>query len=115
MRTALASLVRGGRALFSRRKGSPCRAHRGEKACKCPVCVGGLFALVGLPCGVCCVVKSIELTHEKAEDLRRVGIREGCRISLLGAGDPVVVQVHNSRIAISRRLAGAVRVRAASH
>lgn len=101
-------------ALFSRGKCASCRAQHDGKACKCPVCVGGLFALIGLPCGVCCVVKSIELTHEKAEDLRRVGIREGCQISLLGAGDPVVVRVHNSRIAISRRLASAVRVRAAA-
>lgn len=114
MHSTLASLARKGRSLLALRRRVPCA--QGEKAAGCalPLCPRGLFALAGLPCGVCCVVRSIDLAHEKAEELRRVGIREGCRLSLMGAGDPVVVMVDNARIALSRRLAGSVRVEAAS-
>jgi Fe2+ transport system protein FeoA len=105
MRSRLASLLRRGKSLVCRRAAVPC-----DRA----LCPRGIFALAGLPCGACCVVRSIELAHEKADALRRVGIREGSQVSLLGAGDPVVVMVDNTRIALSRRLAGSVRVEAAS-
>lgn len=100
--------------MFCRRRRPGCSERRLERACPRPLCPKGLFALAGLPCGVCCVVRSIELAHEKAEALRRVGIREGCSVSLLGAGDPVVVMVDHTRIALSRRLAGSVTVEATS-
>lgn len=101
----LKGLARGCRAvlqwLTSFMTSRPChRAH----------CPAGVFALTSLPCGVCAVVKVLRLTHDKAEALRRIGIREGCTITLLANHDPVLVLVENTRIALSHRLAPNVEV-----
>lgn len=80
------------------------------KRCDKPFCPAGVFALAGLPCGACAVVKGLDLAHEKAEQLRRMGIREGSTISLLNGSDPVVILVENTRVAVSRHLARGIRV-----
>ena len=80
--------------------------------CKRPFCPAGIFALARLPCGVCVIVKALTLAHEKAEALRRIGIREGSRISLLSSSDPLLVAVGNSRIALGHDLARQVQVEA---
>ena len=56
------------------------------------------------------MVKALDLAHDKAEELRRMGIREGCRISLVRSDNPLVVSVENSRVAIGHRLAHHIKV-----
>jgi len=85
-----------------------------SKSCDRPHCPAGIFALAKLPCGICVMVKALELAHDKAEELRRIGIREGRRISLLRSDDPLVVSVENSRVAIGRRLARYIKVQTVS-
>ena len=58
------------------------------------------------------VVRALELAHDKADELRRIGIREGSEISLVGSDDPMLVVVDNSRVALSHRLADHVKVQA---
>jgi len=85
-----------------------------SKRCNRPFCPAGIFALAKLPCGVCVMVKSLDLVHDKAEALRRLGIREGSRISLVSDHHPMIVIVENTRIALSHRLASHVKVQALS-
>ena len=84
----------------------------GSRPCGRAHCPAGAFALTCLPCGVCAVVKALRLTHDQAEALRRIGIREGGTITLLSNHDPVLVLVENTRIALSHRLAPHVEVEA---
>ena len=81
-----------------------------SQKCDRPFCPAGIFALAKLPCGVCAMVKALDLAHEKANELRRMGIREGCRISLIQSNDPMVVVVENSRIAIGHQVARHIKV-----
>jgi Fe2+ transport system protein FeoA len=61
------------------------------------------------------MVKALDLGHDKAEELRRIGIREGSRISLITSHDPMLVVVENTRIALSHHLARHVKVEALAH
>lgn len=81
-----------------------------EAKCKKPLCPAGLFELADLPCGVCVLVKKLQLSPEKAESLRRMGIREGSKLSLMSSNDPMIVAVDNSRIAVSQSLACHIQV-----
>lgn len=56
------------------------------------------------------MVKTLELAHDKADALRRMGIREGSRISLVSSHDPLLVVVDNTRIALSHQLARHIKV-----
>ena len=116
MRKRIFKLAKKGEQLFCEAwkvASSPVRSSsRGERACNRPSCPAGIFALVKLPCGVCVVVKALTLAHEKAEELRRIGIREGSKISVISHHDPVLVVVDNSRIALSHRLAQHIKVQA---
>lgn len=56
------------------------------------------------------MVKALELAHDKADALRRMGIREGSRISLVSSRDPMLVVVDNTRIALSHQLARHIKV-----
>jgi Fe2+ transport system protein FeoA len=127
MRTFFQLLVRKGTALFceswklklQRQKSCPksqaLSSFEGSgKACTKAFCPSGLFALAGLPCGVCVVIKSFDLAHDKAESLRRMGLREGSRISLLSQRDPMVIVLDHTRIAVSHRLARHIQVEAIS-
>ncbi len=81
-----------------------------HQTCSNPLCPAGIFALAKLPCGVCATVKALHLAHDEAEKLRRIGIREGGRISMISQHDPMLVLVENTRIALSHRLAPQVHV-----
>ena len=87
-------------------------AAEDPKACKRAFCPAGVFALAKLPCGVCVMVKALEIPHDKADELRRIGIREGARISLVSSHNPMLVMVENARIALSHSLAHHVKVEA---
>ena len=74
------------------------------------MCPAGIFALAKLPCGICVMVKALDMAHDQAERLRNMGIREGSRISLVSSHDPMLVVVENTRIALSHSIAGHVKV-----
>jgi Fe2+ transport system protein FeoA len=74
------------------------------------MCPAGIFALAHLPCGVCVMVRALELAPETAERLRRIGIREGCRIALLSRTEPMLVSIDNSRVAIGTELCKQIKV-----
>jgi Fe2+ transport system protein FeoA len=86
--------------------------HRKASAPKCDsaFCPAGIFALARLPCGVCVVVRSLELGAEAANRLRHIGIREGCKICLLNRSEPLLVSVDNARIALGTSLAEHIKV-----
>jgi Fe2+ transport system protein FeoA len=90
----------------------PLTSFAPSSPCNRPLCPAGIFALAKLPCGVCVIVKGLELAHDKADELRRIGIREGSRISLVSSHDPMLVIVENTRIALSHDLASHVKVEA---
>ncbi len=117
MRQHLTKLAKKGEKLFCevwKSASKPLTSLKATPCCNKPFCPADIFALVGLPCGVCVVVKAFDLSREKAEQLRRVGIREGARISLVSGHDPLVIVVENSRIALSRSLARHIRVQSAA-
>lgn len=80
--------------------------------CNRSFCPAGIFALTKLPCGICVTVKKLDLAHDKADALRRVGIREGSQISLVTRHSPMIVVVENARVALSPHLASHVKVQA---
>ncbi len=88
----------------------PLTALASSRHCNRSLCPAGIFALAKLPCGVCVIVRAINLAHDKADQLRRIGIREGSRISLVSGHNPMLVVVENSRIALSHELARHIRV-----
>ncbi len=111
----LAHLAKKGERLFCeawKAASKPLTAFAPSQPCNRPLCPAGIFALAKLPCGLCVMVKALDLTHDKAEELRRMGIREGTRISLLTSHDPMLVITENSRIALSHSLAHHVKVQA---
>lgn len=115
MRKQLSKLRQKGEQLFCetwKAASRPLTAFTLSGPCNRPLCPAGIFALAKLPCGVCVIVKTLELAHDKADELRRIGIREGSQISLVGSDDPMLVVVDNSRIALSHRLAQHVKVQA---
>ncbi len=117
MRKHISELAKKGEQLFCeawKAASKPLTAFSPSQACDRPLCPAGIFALAKLPCGICVMVKAIELTHAKAEELRSMGIREGSRISLVSSHDPLLVVVDNTRIALSHRLACHVKVEALS-
>ncbi len=118
MSNPLLKLAQKGEALFCEAWKAAARPLTSVKtsaqSCGHPLCPAGIFALANLPCGVCVVVKALELAHDKAEALRRIGIREGCRISLLSSHDPMLVAVENSRVALSHQVACHIKVQNSS-
>jgi len=85
---------------------------RRSKAPRCDskLCPAGTFALANLPCGVCVMVRALDLSPEAANRLRQMGIREGCQIALLSRSEPLLVSVDNARIALGGGLAEHIRV-----
>jgi Fe2+ transport system protein FeoA len=117
VRKHISKLARKGEKLFCeawKAASKPLTAFTPSQPCKRPMCPAGIFALARLPCGVCVMVKALELTHDKADELRRIGIREGSKISLLSSHDPMLIMVNESRIALSHHLAHHVKVQALS-
>jgi Fe2+ transport system protein FeoA len=109
----LSELAKKGEFLFCeawKAASRPLTAFSPTQPCNKPLCPAGIFALAKLPCGVCVLIKTLELSPEKAESLRRMGIREGSRISLMSSHDPMIVMVENSRIALSHSLARYIQV-----
>ena len=53
-----------------------------------------------------------ELAHDTADSLRRMGVREGSRISLISSDDPMLIVVENTRIALSHNVAFHIKVEA---
>jgi Fe2+ transport system protein FeoA len=80
------------------------------RRCDAKLCPAGIFALVHLPCGVCCLVRKLDLSPEAANRLRQMGIREGCQIALLSRSDPMLVSVDNARIALGSQLCEHIQV-----
>ena len=78
--------------------------------CGAKLCPAGIFALANLPCGVCVMVRALELAPEAANRLRQMGLREGCQISLLNSSEPLLVSVDNTRIALDAGLAKRIKV-----
>ncbi len=56
------------------------------------------------------VVKRLDLGHEDAIRLKRMGICEGRQLQLVQKGDPLIVRVVGCRVGVSRRLAERVWV-----
>ena len=113
MRNHLTSFAKKGEQLFCeawKAASKPIVSLSSSNSCERPLCPAGIFALAGLPCGVCVMVKVLELSHEKADELRRIGIREGSCISLVRRDDPFLVSVDNSRVAIAQELALHIKV-----
>ena len=113
MRKHISQLAQKGEELFCeawKAASKPLASLVFSKHCDRPICPSGIFALAKLPCGICVMVKAIELAHDKAEELRRIGIREGSHISLVRDDNPMVVMVENSRVAIGHRLACHIKV-----
>lgn len=115
MSNPFSRLAKKGETLFCeawKAASRPLTAFAPADPCKNPLCPAGIFALAKLPCGICVIVKALDLAGDKAEALRRMGIREGSRISLVSSHDPMLVVVENTRIALSHRLARHVKVEA---
>ncbi len=115
MKKHLSNLAKKGEQLFCeawKAASRPLSSFAPSEPCNRPLCPAGIFALAKLPCGLCVMVKALDLAHDKAEELRRMGIREGSKISLLTSHDPMLVLVENSRIAMSHTLARHVKVQA---
>jgi Fe2+ transport system protein FeoA len=83
---------------------------RRAKRCEAKICPAGVFALAHLPCGICVLVRALELSPEAANRLRQMGIREGCRIALLSRSEPMLVSVDNTRIALDPQLCRRIKV-----
>jgi Fe2+ transport system protein FeoA len=47
--------------------------------------------------------------------LRELGLCQGCRVQLVRGGDPVILEVHGSRLAVSAELARRVIVECQSN
>lgn len=86
------------------------RKFRRARRCDSKVCPAGIFALANLPCGMCVLVRALELSPESANRLRQMGIREGCRIALLSRSEPMLVSVDNTRIALDQQLCRQIKV-----
>ncbi len=117
MRKHLVQLTKKGEQLFCeawKAASKPLTAFAPSQPCNQPLCPAGIFALAKLPCGVCVMIKALELAHDKADELRRMGLREGSRISLISSHDPMLIVIDNSRVALSHHLACHVKVQALS-
>ena len=117
MRKHLSKLAQKSEQLFCeawKAASKPVTAFAPSQPCNRPLCPAGIFALARLPCGVCVMVKALEVVHDKAEQLRNIGIREGCKISLISSHDPMLIMVNETRIALSHELARYVKVQALS-
>ena len=91
----------------------PARKRLSEaKKCDVRFCPAGVFALARLPCGMCVMVKALDLAPEAANRLRQMGIREGCQIALLNRSEPLLVSIDNTRIALGTSLAEHIKVEA---
>ena len=113
MNRHLTNLAKKGERLFCevwKATARPLSSFAPSEPCGRPLCPAGIFALAKLPCGLCVMVKALDLGHDKAEELRRMGIHEGARISLMTSHDPMLVLVENSRVAISSTLARHIKV-----
>jgi Fe2+ transport system protein FeoA len=112
----LSAFAKKGEQLFCeawKAASKPLTAITPNKPCGKPLCPAGIFALAKLPCGVCVMVKTLdELAHDTAESLRRMGIREGSRVSLISSNDPMLIVVENTRIALSHNVACHIKVEA---
>jgi Fe2+ transport system protein FeoA len=118
VRKKLSDLAKKGEELFCeawKTASKPLTSFAPAQACNRPLCPAGIFALAKLPCGVCVMIKALELPPEKAESLRRIGIREGSRISLMTSHDPMIIMVENSRIAVSHSLARCIQVQSIAY
>jgi Fe2+ transport system protein FeoA len=117
MHKRLTDFAKKGEQLFCeawKAASKPLTSFSPSEPCNRPLCPAGIFALAKLPCGVCVMIKALQLSPEKAESLRRIGIREGSRISLMSSHDPMIVMVENSRIALSHSLARYIQVESAA-
>ena len=86
------------------------RKFRRAPRCDARLCPSGVFALANLPCGICALVRALELSPESANRLRQMGIREGCQIALLSRSEPMLVSVENTRIALDAQLCEQIKV-----
>ncbi len=118
MNKPFSNLAKKGEELFCemwKAASRPLTSFSPSSPCNRPLCPSGIFALAKLPCGICVMIKTLELTHDKADALRRMGIREGSRISLVSSHDPMLVVVDNTRIALSHQLAHHIKVEPLAH
>lgn len=69
----------------------------------------GSIALAGIGAGVCrCVL--IEGPPESQVRLKRLGICEGRDVTVLQSGDPMILGVVGTQVAVSRHLAACIQV-----
>ncbi|MFO0972242.1 MAG: FeoA family protein [Phycisphaerae bacterium] len=78
-----------------------------DKAWSC-----GTMALCDGPAGAEVVVTGLE-GCECARRLREMGLHEGRVVRIVSSPDPVICQIDQSRVALGRRLAECIQVRAA--
>lgn len=66
--------------------------------------------LATMTSGVCCCVL-IDGPQEAQVRLKRLGICEGRKVTVLQSGDPMILGVVGTQVAVSRHLAASVQVR----
>jgi Fe2+ transport system protein FeoA len=66
--------------------------------------------LIELPAGTLARLHETRLDAHSGHLLRALGLVGACRLRLCKAGDPCIVQVRSTRIALSRTVAGDIYV-----
>lgn len=69
----------------------------------------GTTGLAGLQTGVCCCV-NVTGPPESQVRLKRLGICEGRELTVLQSGDPMILGVVGTQVAVSRHLAEGIQV-----